>query len=406
MKLSNLRKEIRGDQAMLIADVQCTTRCGREHFAPNDTIWVSVPREYEAGLTDGRCDGFLVALLFPAMAYGEDIEIDAAVSKRLLWNVNTFVQDILLAYDDSLRRISVTATSVASDVPSGATRVGTGFSGGVDSFSTCYAHYERERDSDYKIDTLVFLNVGSHGRVGNERTVDLFQRRYAFLKEYADTVGLPFIPVDSNIHHWHDEYGHLRTVTLTLVAGVLATGNLFKRYYVASAGYSYRQWIDEAPRQRAYSTAGCCEPYLLPLLSTETTEFVLDGIQWSRAHKTLNITDYALTRQFLNVCLKYEPQKKNCGRCSKCKRIGLTLSAVGKLEEYADVFEIGAFRRREYVHMCRAVFDYGSDPFARDIVDFARSRGKKYPNRLVAAVVSFFRAPSHAFAKLRLRSPE
>ena len=100
MKVKNIRigtcpqtPVLEGDEGevALIADVES------EKFNI-DTIWFSVPRKYESWLTNDRYDGFLVALLYPAMAYGEDIEIDGTVSDRLYHNVKEYVIHILLAY--------------------------------------------------------------------------------------------------------------------------------------------------------------------------------------------------------------------------------------------------------------------------------------------------------------------
>jgi len=381
VKLKKLRKENRDDEVFLIADVE---------WQKYNAIWVSVPREYGEYLTDDRYDGFLVALLYPAMEYGENIEIDGKVSKRLLRNINKFVQDILLAYNSKLHRINITAKETTSETLPTAKHIGTGFSGGVDSFSTVYDNFVLESDLEYKIDTLVCLNVGSHGKYNKERTMTLFQSRYNFLKEYADTVNLPFIKVDSNIHLFHDKGGHQLTHTLTLTAGVLSIQKIFVRYYIASAGYNYNEWIYVAEKYRNYDIGGFSETYLLPLLSTETTEFILDGMQYTRVQKTINISKYPLTKQFLNVCLKNEPQKKNCGVCSKCARVGLTLSAVSKLDDYKDVFDIEVYKKNECMLMRKAVLTQEKNPFMRDIVDFARQNGKKYPNRFFSFAIIIF----------------
>ena len=378
MKIKNLRKEIRGVEVALVADIE---NISFKTMPPHDnTIWVSVPDKYSECLATDRYDGFLVALLYPAMAYGEDIEIDGAVSKRLLRNINVFVQDILLAYNDKLQRIDIKARETTSQLISSAKHIGTGFSGGVDSFSTIYDNYVLENDPEYKIDTLVCLNVGSHGEYGDAETFKMFENRCVFLKQYADAVGLPFIPVDSNIHVYH-EWGHQLTHSLTLTSGILTLQGMFSKYYVASVGWNYNQWIIEAAKQRNHDIGEFSEPYLLPLLSTESTEFVLDGMQYTRVQKTLNISNYPLTKKFLNVCVVNEPQVKNCGRCDKCARVGLTLSAVGKLDEYKDVFDISTYKKNEQRLMCRAVQTFKSNPFMADILDLAKKVGKKYPSR-------------------------
>lgn len=377
MKISNLRKENRGEEIHLVADVE-NTRYETEGSKEN-TIWVSVPREFEEYLTDDCYDGFLVALLYPAMTYGEDIEIDGAVSKRLMRNINKFIQEILATYNHKLKRITITVKEVTGAPLTSTTHIGTGFSGGVDSFSTIYDNYVLEQDPEYKIDTLVCLNVGSHGMFGDERTGKLFSSRCAFLKRYAAIVNLPFIAVNSNIHYYH-KLGHFHTAVLTQISGFLTIQKMIKKFYIASVGWNYDQWIKEAANQRNRNIEEFAEPYLLPLFSTETTEFILDGIQYTRVQKTLAISNYPLTRQFLNVCLRNEPNDKNCGECLKCARVGLTLSTVDRLDEYKDVFDISAYKKSEYMLMCMAVDQYKSNPFMSDIVNLGGEHGKKYPS--------------------------
>jgi hypothetical protein len=380
MKVSNLRVENRGEDVALVADVKSET------FGEN-TIWGAVPKEFESYLCANHYDAFLVALLYPAMAFNESIEIEGTVSKRLLRNINAYIQDILLAYNYNLHRISITSKETTSEILSTATHIGTGFSGGIDSFSTIYDNYVLENDAEYKIDTLVILNVGSHGKFFDPKTKRLFESRYNFLKPYPGVVGLPFISVDSNIHFYYKEWDrHMLTLGLNLTAGILLMQGMFKRYYVASTGYNYDVWIDIATKKRNLSLDGFCDPFLIHLLSTETTEFILDGMQDTRVQKTINISNYPLTKQFLDVCWFDEPQKKGCGVCQKCARVGLTFSAIGKLDDYKDVLNLEVFKKNEYRLMCEAVLSYKKDVFMRDIVDLAKANGKKYPPYFVAFV--------------------
>ena len=69
MKISNLRIEKREDQSYLTVDIST-------QFTPEyNKLWFSVPSQYEDWLTDDVYDAFLVAVLYPAMYYKEDIEI-------------------------------------------------------------------------------------------------------------------------------------------------------------------------------------------------------------------------------------------------------------------------------------------------------------------------------------------
>ena len=385
MKLSNLRKEERKDQIALIADVESKT-------LKQTNIWISVPKEYETCLVNDRYDGFLIFLSYIAMTYGEDLEIDGKVSKRLLRNFNKYVQDIFLAYNSDLRRIKITAKETTSDIISSAKHIGTGFSGGVDSFSTIYDNYVLENDTEYKIDTLIFFNAGTHGKFNEERTTKLFDSRFEFLKQYPQSINLPYISVDSNLHQFNDEkiIFHMTTGCLGQICSILSLSEIFKRYYIASAGFNYDAWISNAGDykyngKQNRDMAIWLERYF-DLFSTETTEIILDGSQYNRVQKTLNIFNYPLAKQFLNVCLVNEPQKKNCGICSKCARVGLTLSTINKLNDIRDIFDIESYKKNEFRLMCEAVSNYKINVYMKDIVDFAKINGIKYPSYFVSVI--------------------
>ncbi len=396
MKISGLRKESRGDQVALVADVE-SARFG------TDIIWVSVPKEYESWLCTERYDGFLAALLYPAMAYHEAIEIEGVVSKRLLRNINRSIRHILLSYDKHLHPITVTVGEVSGEPIPSAAHTGTGFSGGVDSFSTIYDNYVNETDPAYRIDTLLCINVGMYGayNVVTRRGYDdkeVFRRASAPLKQYADSVGLPFLTVDSNFHRYNDEWGFQRVFPLVLAAGVLSLQAGLVKYYLASAGLDYNMWIDTASTYRRYDMGGFGDPVIPHLLSTETTELISDGMQHTRIRKTLNIAEYLPTRQFLDVCGGDKRHKTNCGICSKCMRVGLTLDSVGKLEDYRDVFDIERFRKKRFSLKCEAVLLRRSDPFLRDLVDFGKAHGQRYPWWPIAFVRTLF-SPSNTMKR-------
>src|SRR5690554_6654447 len=101
MILSNLRLERDSENAQIIVDIE-SIRYG------SDTLWFSIPAKYENALVLDRYDAFLVGMLYPAMVYGEDIEVRGKVSERLLFNINTYVIPLLKAYSPLAQKIKVT----------------------------------------------------------------------------------------------------------------------------------------------------------------------------------------------------------------------------------------------------------------------------------------------------------
>lgn len=156
MKLSNLRIERQKDGwSRLIVDVKAG-------WTTNSQLWLATPVEYESYLTDDVYDSFMVAAIWPAMYYKENIEIDGEVSPRLLYNITNYVQYAIKAFrpDMSFVDIKVKGVKIAEQMGH---HVATGFSAGIDAFATVIDRYVKEVDMTKRIDTLAFFNVGSHG---------------------------------------------------------------------------------------------------------------------------------------------------------------------------------------------------------------------------------------------------
>ena len=310
-----------------------------------------------------------MGMLFPAMQYGEDIYISGCVSKKLLFNLNNYVVALLLAFSPSCKKIEIFSDETSMEQFHGGA-IGTGFSGGIDSFCTIYERFEREDSPEYKINSLLFLNVGSHGGDLQDRqefAQKKFFERYTYLKKYTDEIGLDFIPLDSNLHTFHP-WGHQKTHTLTSMAGVLLLQANYSKYYYASSGVNYADMLTNANNYKDLDIGEFCDPILLPLLSTESLELILDGCQYSRVDKFLRIINYEPVSRYLNVCVSMDGTYENCSICSKCCRTLMTIGFLGKHEQFRRVFDIDKYKRQaERRYICEQILLEDKDPFARGI---------------------------------------
>lgn len=379
MVLSNIRIIRNNNWSQLICDIESSA------FG-NCNIYFEIPVEYEDFFSTQTYDCFLVALLYPAMFYKEEIVIKGAVSKKLYKNINPYVQAVLTSYSEALSKITIAADSLI--VPTQRNNVvATGFSAGVDSFSTFYEYFEKETDPEYRINTLFFFNVGSHGPFSDSRSYNKFIDRYEYLRNYTQTKNLPFIPLNSNVHFFHKEFGHERTVSLTLASAVLALETCLSRYYVSS-GMSYLEMALSGKQSRNFDLAVYSETYLLPLLSTENCSLIPDGEQYLRSEKTELISDYAEAQKWLNVCIDNKSASvTNCSKCPKCLRTLMTLDSLNKLDSFADVFDLEVYKKYAFKYKCRQRVLYKKDPFAKDNVDFAFKHNKQLPSLFVAFIV-------------------
>ena len=77
--------EQKGDCSFLCANIYDEIR------KKNYLTWYSVNNEYSSFLCDDRVDGFLLVVLMIAIKSGQDIEIEAPVSSRFLFNLENTV---------------------------------------------------------------------------------------------------------------------------------------------------------------------------------------------------------------------------------------------------------------------------------------------------------------------------
>jgi hypothetical protein len=357
-------------------------------------LWFSTPEKFGDCICSTRMDGFLVGMLFPAMQYGEDIHISGCVSEKLIFNINNYVIPLLAAFSPTSKKINVTADEISSNIFD-TKGVGTGFSAGVDSFCTIYNRLELEKSSDYKVNSFLFLNVGSHGMGDTEGKREIarnkFITRYEYLKKFPESLGLDFIPLDSNLHEFHP-WGHLKTDTLTSNAGILIMQGYFKRYYYSTAGFSYSDQLLNGANFREVSVADCCDPMIAPLLSTESLDFVLDGMQYNRNEKLLHILEYSPVKSFLNVCINSAlDSHTNCSICAKCCRTLMALESIGRIDEFAHLFDIKKYSERaKKYYTATQVLQQDKDPFAHGNILLAKKNGMSLPPIPVAFAISCF----------------
>ncbi len=346
-------------------------------------LWFSTSQNFSNHICRTRMDAFVVGLLYPAMQIGEDIYVDGVVSKKLLFNINNYIIPLLLSFSESAKKIKVSASKTTSNKIN-CNGIGTGFSGGVDSFSTIYNRFEKEIDSEMRINSLLFLNVGSHGFEQKSSQLK-FKERYKYLESFPREMGLEFAPLDSNLHQFHP-WGHQETHTLTSISGVLVMQNYFSKYYYSSAGLNYGNIINDAYKYKGIDIGVFCDAILLPLLSTETTEFILDGAADTRTDKILDLANYNPTFKYLNVCVSGDDTHENCSVCPKCLRTLLTLDLSDNLEKYSNLFDIAKYKISKGHYLYLQVASKNKDSFAKDNIELARDNKIILPGFFISSL--------------------
>lgn len=386
MRLTNLRIERKEGMSYLICDMEAK-------FTNVKNIWFSVPTEYEKYLTDDVYDAFMVAAVYPAMFYNEDVEIDGNVSQRLHFNITRYVPSIVKAYRQEMHQVqfNVKGYAYAHQIEKG---VGTGFSAGVDSFSTFVDHFVNEDQKEYKISSLFFFNVGSHGG-GGEGARKKFHARYDLLKGFPKEVGLPYIPLDSNLFDFYLFYWEYDAGIFCRACAILVLQKCISKYFLSGSD-SYADVMYTAFNPRTTDLAELADTFLNPMLSTESIEIITDGAQYTRTEKTESIVKYSPTQDYLNVCVDHwanHTTAVNCGVCSKCLRTLIAIESIGLLDKYSKVFDLSKYKKVAYRHKCQLRLDYHKTVYAKDNVDFAIAHGNRIPSYMEACLYLF---PSQA----------
>jgi len=393
MKISNLRKENRSEEVALVADVESAQLAQRVAIAEKNTIWISVPKEYEKGLTTDRYDGFLVILLFCAMKYKEDIFIDGAISKRLMKNLD-YLQAVLKSFTFYLHKINISVKETTDKKNEQAIHIGTGFGGGIDSFCTIYDKFECEKDPQYKIDTLVTFNTGLYGQANgqNKKQEKGWKDNFEFLRQFPNDIGLPFFPVNANLGIYIETetfWQELRQFGLCFRAGVaLSLQNYFSKYYMAS-NFSYSDLLLYPLKDRLSEDTikgTFMENIFFHLVSTDNLELIVDGSQYSRTEKTERVSRYVPTYKYLDVNIRKIGEKNKAG-LGKVNRTLWALESLDKLDLYSDAFDIAQWKKDAFRYKCEEViFNKYVSAMTDDNIELAKKRGKKVPPYFIAFV--------------------
>ena len=374
MKLSNIRKEKVGDNIRLICDIECG-------FSQSKSMWFSVQNEFSDWLTCDVYDAFLVACIYPAMFYNEPIIVEGNVSKKLYFNICHYIMHIVKVYREEMNIIDIKVAGFANAQKT-KTLVGTGFSAGVDSFTTFVDHYINETDETTKISALFFFNVGSHGG-GTVTAKKVFEDRYELLKQFPKDFGLPFVKMDSNLFDFYLDNWEFDAGVFCRATGILVFQRVLNLYFLSN-DYSYKELMSgDVKMSNGCSLSALAENMINPMLSPKELEIVTDGAQYTRTEKTEKIASFPFVHKYLNVCVNhwqgYE-SASNCSHCPKCLRTLTTLDALGVLEQFGKVFDLEIYRKHKKAYGYWLVSNYSNNVFAKDNVDFGRLHGMHFPS--------------------------
>ena len=333
-----------------------------------ERLWFALPDQY-AGLVTELVDPAVIGLLVPAMHAGGPMDIRGRVTDELAHSIAYGYQHILEAAIPGLHRVPL---ELADPVPAtdAAAGVGTAFSGGIDSFAVLAEHFYRSVPGDLRLTHLSLFNVGA--MTGGEPGRRQFRRLHSLLAPAADRIGLPFIPIDSNLDDFYGFTGFVQTHgPRNLSAASLLQGGVGRFYFASTHPFG------QVAVRRSHSTA-YSDPISMPLLGTRQFRPILHGSQYTRAEKTVIVAEIEESRESLNVCTTLTADGRNCSRCSKCLRTELTLDLSGHLDGYGRVFDLDVYRRARRAYIDEVASS--RDPHLVEIRELARRTGVRLPS--------------------------
>ena len=329
-----------------------------------ETAWFSVESEYEQYLTDDRLDAFVVGFLTTAMRQGEDIVCEAPITKRLYYQLTTYLIPSMAASMEIYHPITIQAP--LSDVPLSCEKaVGTGWTGGVDSMYTLMTHIKAEQPG-YRLTHLLIANVGTLESGHNTELLQYMtdKARSGIAKE----LGLGVVSVDSNIQLLQNE-NYLAVAAFRLPAAVLALQKLFG-VFLHSGAYEFTRFAF-VPENSAYYE-------LLPLTCYETdcTVFYSTGSHVSRMQKLKELSDFPFAQSYLHPCIY--AQRDNCGKCGKCVRTIGALYALGTLDRFGKVFDVDYFNQNKEEYLAQILAKKESQHYG-EVLAVMKQRGMTIP---------------------------
>ncbi len=377
--IRNLRREKKSGWTYLKVDLDVTET---ENPFTEDTVWFAIRNKDADMLTDDVYDAFVPFALYLGMFYHQDVHVEGKMSPRLYHNLTHYVMTIFDNFSKHTQRVKLIVDGFREAKKGKKDLIGANFSCGVDSLNTVYSNFIETDDKRFKLNSLFFFNCGQNGYFGEERTKKLWLNRIKMHHEAEKLLGLPTYYIDSNLHAFYSRelpISHIGYVSLLCCA--LSVQRYVRRYLFAN-NLSYDEILEGGLDYRDKDLFEYSESYILHLFSTERVEFVIDGCEFTRAEKLERLCDWEVALRGLDVCWNPDENGHNCGVCVKCARTLLVLEAMGKLDNFKDIFDLDAYRKMRQANLCGHVI--ANNAQANGVIKYLKEHRVFIPPKIYA----------------------
>ena len=313
------------------------------------TLWYSTAIENKRYITTSNADSFLIVLFIYSVFNNKRLKSNVAISSELRYGL----LEVLLP---SFKQLGYKTDKSDFDFPEidysvfpETQAIGTAMSFGIDSFYT----FIDSQNSQKKINTITLFNSGAFGQYGGEKADSLFEAMKKKVASFTEETNKDFIWVDTNTNEIL-RMSFFKSFTFRNFACVFVLQKLFKNYIYSS---SYTLLDFELNKE----SISLYDLLTITAVRGNSLNFHISGLNENRVEKTIRLSDEPLVQKYLNVCLITPDNAnvqtdKNCSKCYKCIRTMLTLDAIGKLENFKDVFDLEIFRSNKAKYIGNSIY--------------------------------------------------
>jgi hypothetical protein len=335
------------------------------------TIWYEVSKQYGDYLCTERSDAFVIGMLPYLLSHSSNedrlqVICQAPLSERICYQLTHAMIPTLVSAAKMYHPVDIIC-EVSGDRLPNANAVGTGVSGGVDSFYTLITNTSL-KTPHYNLTHGMYCDMAMYGNHAGEGE----QQRYEMASNICREMGIEPLKLSSNICIDVYRIAHDAVVTFMFASAILALQKLFSVYYISSA-YSFSDF--------GVNPHSCPQFDLLSVycFSTETLSFFSTGGAVGRLQKVKRIANSPVVQKHLNVCVTPINNQRNCSRCSKCSRTMLELYANGDLDQFKDVFDVVYFKSNPNYYFGYMFMKGHGDHFMPEIFTALKQNGIKVP---------------------------
>lgn len=338
---------------------------GRE----SEKYYVAVPLEYREWLAESLDPALPIGML-RAMESSQSLEIQAEVDSLLVDRVEHEWQRMFSHLLPNLQIVPVEYSGLSVSQPISSELNILAFSGGVDSMFSLNRLIGRLKLSGSPLSHLLHI---SYQRFELEAEI-----RLSRLKKAASTLGIPLIPVRTNLdqafiqpqalNHWL----YMNIHETLFISTALAIGRQGATFHFSS---TYPVETTNRVNSRLSSS-------ILPILAwagqTSSVSFQIEGAGYTRSEKLAEISTFGFAQEFLDVCDSTKEGKKvNCSRCVKCIQTLVDLDVNGSILRFESVFDLSQWERKRFWGYLEVLFS--GRPIRRELAKSLRKRSAAIP---------------------------